>query len=77
MTFRHDLKDMAPGPLTSLLWDVEHDKQRVVGSPANEIYPTHPVLNIRTDKVRKAFVHFYGKAAQDIIEEVDIELIRT
>jgi len=76
MAFRHDLKDIAPGPLSSLLWVEEDEKQSVVGSPANVIYPTHPVLNVRTDKVRKAFVYFYGKAAQDIVDEVDIEVIR-
>ncbi|KAK3814000.1 MAG: terpenoid cyclases/protein prenyltransferase alpha-alpha toroid [Benniella sp.] len=76
MTFRHDLKDIAPGPLSSLLWVEEDERQSVVGSPSNVIHPTHPVLNVRTDKVRKALVYFYGKVAQDIVDEVDIEVIR-
>ncbi|KAF9346405.1 hypothetical protein BGX26_002106 [Mortierella sp. AD094] len=76
ISFRHDLKNIAPGPLSSLLWTEKTDKLCVVGSPANVVEATHPLLNIRLDRVRKAFVHFYGKAAEDVIEEIDIEIIR-
>ncbi|KAG0324199.1 hypothetical protein BGZ99_002079 [Dissophora globulifera] len=77
MSFRHDLRDIAPGALSCLLWTEDFDQLRVVGSPANVLETTHPVLNIRMDKVRKAFVYFYGKAAEDVIEEVDIEVVRS
>ncbi|KAF8924936.1 hypothetical protein BGZ58_001285 [Dissophora ornata] len=73
--FKHELVDKAPGALSSLLWTENLDKPRVVGSPTNMVEATHPLLNIRLDKVRKAFVHFYGKAAEDVIEEVDIEVV--
>lgn len=76
MSFRHDLKDITPGPLSSLLWTESQDKLHVVGSPTNVVGATHPVLNIRLEKVRKAFVYFYGKIAEDVVEEVDIEIIR-
>ncbi|KAF9438831.1 hypothetical protein BGZ76_004142 [Entomortierella beljakovae] len=76
VSFRHDIKDIAPGPLSALLWTQRLDKQMVIGSPDNLVHATHPVLNIRLEKVRKAFVHFYGKEAVDVIEEVDIEIIR-
>ncbi|KAF9145008.1 hypothetical protein BGX30_010667 [Mortierella sp. GBA39] len=76
MSFRHELKDIAPGGLSALLWTENYDKRKVVGSPSNVLEITHPVLNIRMDKVRKAFLHYYGKAAEDVIEEVDIEIIR-
>ncbi|KAG0242498.1 terpenoid cyclases/protein prenyltransferase alpha-alpha toroid [Mortierella sp. GBAus27b] len=75
ISFRHDLKDIAPGPLSSLLWAAVPERQRIVGSPNNVVGQTHPVLNIGLDKVRKAFVYFYGKAAEDVIEEVDVEVI--
>ncbi|KAI8606526.1 terpenoid cyclases/protein prenyltransferase alpha-alpha toroid [Dissophora ornata] len=75
LSFRHELVDKAPGALSSLLWTENLDKPRVVGSPTNMVEATHPLLNIRLDKVRKAFVHFYGKAAEDVIEEVDIEVV--
>ncbi|KAF9903819.1 hypothetical protein EC991_003267 [Linnemannia zychae] len=77
MSFRHELKDIAPGGLSALLWAENYDKRSVVGSPSNVLETTHPVLNIRMDKVRKAFSYFYGKAAEDVIEEVDIEIIRS
>ncbi|KAG0279227.1 hypothetical protein BGZ95_001885 [Linnemannia exigua] len=77
MSFRHELRDIAPGGLSALLWSENHDKRRVIGSPSNVLETTHPVLNIRMDKVRKAFSHFYGKAAEDVMEEVDIEIIRS
>jgi protein farnesyltransferase subunit beta len=70
------LKDIAPGPLSSLLWAETSDKLVVVGSPENVVEPTHPLINIRLEKVRSAFLHFYGKAARDVIDEVDIEVIR-
>ncbi|KAG0002049.1 hypothetical protein BGZ80_008360 [Entomortierella chlamydospora] len=76
ISFRHDLENIAPGPLSSLLWTENTDQLRVVGLPDNAVEATHPVLNIRLDKVRKAFIHFYGKAAEDVIEEVDIEIVR-
>ncbi|KAG0262547.1 hypothetical protein BG011_010049 [Mortierella polycephala] len=76
MSFRHDLKHIAPLGLSSLLWTESVDRRRVVGLPGNLLEPTHPVLNIRMDKVRKALVHFYGQAALDVIEEMDIEIIR-
>ncbi|KAF9171681.1 hypothetical protein BGX21_009152 [Mortierella sp. AD011] len=76
ISFRHDLKNIARGPLSSLLWTENTDQLRVVGLPSNAVETTHPVLNIRLDKVRKAFIHFYGKAAEDVIEEVDIEIVR-
>ncbi|KAI1302100.1 hypothetical protein EDD11_005729, partial [Mortierella claussenii] len=76
ISFRHDLKNSTPSALSSLLWTDNYDKLRVVGSSTNLLEPTHPVLNIRTEKVRKTLVHFYGKAAQDVIDEVDIEVIR-
>jgi len=47
-----------------------------VGSPSNVVEPTHPVLNIRLEKVRPVLVYFYGQEAKDVIEEVDIEVIR-
>ncbi|KAG0368624.1 terpenoid cyclases/protein prenyltransferase alpha-alpha toroid [Gamsiella multidivaricata] len=75
ISFRHDLKNIASGALSILLWTESIDKLCVVGSAANVVEATHPVLNIRLDKIRKAFVYFYGKAAEDVIEEVDIEII--
>lgn len=77
VSFRHELKDIAPGPLSNLLWTESQDKQHVVGRPDNMVEATHPVLNIRLDKVRKAFVHFYGRPAEDVVEEVDIEIVHT
>jgi len=76
ISFRHELKEIASGGLSALLWSENEDKKIVVGSPSNVLEATHPVLNIRMDKVRKAFLHFYGKAAEKVIEEVDIEIIR-
>ncbi|KAG0212633.1 hypothetical protein BGX33_003448 [Mortierella sp. NVP41] len=77
ISFRHELKEIAPGGLSALLWSENYDKRRVVGSPSNVLETTHPVLNIRMDKVRKALLHFYGKAAESVVEEVDIEIIRS
>ncbi|KAG0030419.1 hypothetical protein BGZ81_002706 [Podila clonocystis] len=77
MAFRHDLKDMAPGALSALLWAEDVEKRRVVGSPSNLVAATHPVLNIRMEKVKQAFVHFYGQSAKDVIEEMEIEIIHT
>ncbi|KAG0205888.1 hypothetical protein BGX28_002578 [Mortierella sp. GBA30] len=76
ISFRHDLKDIAPGGLSSLLWQENLDKIHVVGLPENLVEATHPVLNVRMDKVRKAMVYFYGQRAIEVIEEVDIEIIR-
>ncbi|KAF9917037.1 hypothetical protein BX616_002092 [Lobosporangium transversale] len=76
ISFRHDLKEIAPGALSSLLWTENSNKLRVVGSSKNMVEPTHPIFNIRLESVRKAFVYFYGKAAEDVIEEVDIEVVR-
>ncbi|KAF9990484.1 hypothetical protein BGZ75_001664 [Mortierella antarctica] len=76
ISFRHDLKDIAPGGLSSLLWVETLDKRRIIGSAENFVEATHPVLNIRMDKVKKALVHFYGQAARDVIEEVEIEIIQ-
>ncbi|KAG0045421.1 hypothetical protein BGZ83_009385 [Gryganskiella cystojenkinii] len=76
VSFRHDLKDFTTGGLTALLWTETPEKKRVIGSPSNLVEATHPVLNIRLEKVRKALTYFYGQAALDVIEEVDIEIIR-
>ena len=70
------MKDLAPGGLSSLLWVETMDKKRVIGSAENLVEATHPVLNIRMDKVRSAIMHFYGQASKDVIEEVEIEIIR-
>ena len=75
MTFRHDLKDIAPGALSALLWAEDVEKRHVVGSPSNLVAATHPVLNIRMEKVKQAFTHFYGQSAKDVIEEMEIEII--
>ncbi|KAF9951104.1 hypothetical protein BGZ65_006185 [Modicella reniformis] len=61
---------------SNLLWTDNPNQLRVVGLPDNVVESTHPVLNIRLDKVRKAFVYFYGKAAEDVIGEIDVEIIR-
>ncbi|KAF9979250.1 hypothetical protein BGZ73_002518 [Actinomortierella ambigua] len=75
MSFRHDLKEYAPGTLSQLLWQEHVEGMRIVGPPTNVIEATHPVLNVRMDKVHKAFQYFYGVAATKVLEEVEVEVI--
>ncbi|KAG0226125.1 hypothetical protein BGW42_003914 [Actinomortierella wolfii] len=77
MSFRHDLKDLAPGVLAQLLWQEHAEGLRIVGPPTNVIEATHPVLNIRMEKVKKAFEYFYGEPAKNVLEELEIEIIRS
>ncbi|KAF9163270.1 hypothetical protein DFQ26_002760 [Actinomortierella ambigua] len=70
-------RELAPGTLSQLLWQEHVEGMRVVGPPTNVIEATHPVLNIRMDKVHKAFKYFYGDAAKKVLEELEIEIIRS
>ncbi|WAR53048.1 hypothetical protein PtB15_2B477 [Puccinia triticina] len=43
----------------ALAWEVQKDKDLVVGMVSNEVLPVHPVLNIKHSAVEKMMNHFY------------------
>ncbi|EFP89630.2 uncharacterized protein PGTG_15593 [Puccinia graminis f. sp. tritici CRL 75-36-700-3] len=43
----------------ALAWEVQKDKDLVVGMVSNEVLPVHPVLNIKHLAVEKMMNHFY------------------
>ncbi|KAF9583515.1 hypothetical protein BGW38_009296 [Lunasporangiospora selenospora] len=71
ISFRHDLKDIAPNGLSSLLWYKVAGKECVAGSSRNLIAATHPILNVRMEKAKQAILHFYGEAAEKVVQRLE------